>query len=206
MIRWSPVAAVIAFAGAAAAQPGLLATAQAFKLLSEGAFSTPDPALEAQAARASAMVTGMRPTLPPGAARDAQAELQALEAARRAHDRAGVALASADVYRILVSLSDQASKVPPEVRLLDYARLRYNADLRARPPRWDDARDAVAFALGRWTAIAPRVTDGSLRLKVDDALNRLNIAAGDRDPGRADRASNDLLDLIQQLDAVFVAL
>ena len=207
MFRPTPVIAVIALAvaGAAVAQPGMLAAAEAFKRLGEAAFSAPDSDLKAAVARASAMVAGVRATLPPGAARDMDAELRTLAAASRAGDRASIALASAEAYRILVGLSNPASKIPPEVRLLDYARLRYKGDLLARPPGWDDARDAVAFARERWTTLRPRIGSGSLRLKIDDVLDELDSAAADRDPARGDQAANDLLDLIDQLEAYFAA-
>jgi hypothetical protein len=208
MIRSGPAAAVIALAvaGVAAAQPALTAAAGTFKMLSEAAFAGTESAIAAAAARAEAAAAGVRPALPPGAARDLEAQLQALEAARRARDRSGIALASAEAYRILASLSDRTSKIPAEVRLLDYARLRFKADTRAAPPRWDDARDAVAFARARWAPIAPRVTTGSLRIQVDKALDDLDAAAGDRDPIKADQASDRFLDLTHQLEAYFAAL
>lgn len=84
MTRASPVAAVIVLAssGAVAAQPGLLAAAAAFKVLSEAAFAVPDPALYAAAAHALTTMAGVRAAIPPGVARDVQAELRALDAAR----------------------------------------------------------------------------------------------------------------------------
>jgi hypothetical protein len=208
MFRSSPVAAIIALAvgAAAAAQPALNPAAQAFKVLSEAAFTTPDATLDATTARAVTRVAGARGAVPPAVAGELQAELRTLDAARRARNRAGVALASAEVYRILVEVGGPTTKIPPEVRLLDYARLRYEADLQAGPTRWDDARDAAAFARARWTEIAPRVNAGALRLQVDQTIDQLDVAAGDRDPELANQAAGDLSDLVQQLEAYFVAL
>jgi hypothetical protein len=210
MFHSSPVVAAVialAFSGAAAAQPALTAAAPAFRMLSQAAFVTPDSALDASTARAVARVASVRATFPPAATAELEDQLRRLDAARRARNRAGVALASAEVYRILVEVGGpNATKIPPEVRLLDYARLRYQADLQAGPTRWDDARNAAAFARSRWTEIAPRVASGALVLQVDQAIDNMDIAAGDRDPVQADRAVGDLSDVVQQLEAYFIAL
>jgi hypothetical protein len=203
-----PVAAIIAvaFSGVAATQPALLAVAHSFKMLNEAAFAAPLPTLDAAAARALAMMENVRATLPPGVARDLASELRALDAARRAGDRPGISLASAEIYRMLVVLAGPHTKIPPEVRLLDYARMRYKADLQVRPPRWDDGRDDAIYARARWNDLRPRITEGSLRLKVDMGLDELDSAVRDRDLVRADQAANDFLDLIDQLEAYFAAL
>lgn len=205
MMRWSPVTAilVVASASVAAAQPALLPAAGSFRELSEAAFAAPQPALDQAAERALVSMGRVRASLPPGESREVGTQLAALDAARRGGDRPRIALASAEVYRILVTFAGPQTKIPPEVRLLDYSRLRYQGALATAPLRWDDARGAVVYARARWAELSPRVTEGSLRLRVGDALDAMDSAAGDRSSPRADQAASDFQSVVSQLQAYF---
>lgn len=64
--------------------------------------------------------------------------------ARNANNRADIALASIEGFREVVGVMPGRSLVPADVRLLDYAGLRYDADVQASTPRWADMPKATA--------------------------------------------------------------
>ncbi|HEV7386064.1 MAG TPA: hypothetical protein VGN89_14380 [Phenylobacterium sp.] len=185
-----------------AAQAGLLAAAEPFEALTEMAFTAKPLELDRSIATAVATAEHVRPALPSDAQRDLKTQLDAIAAARRVDDRAGVALASVEIYRLLVSHA-AAGPVPMEVNLLDYAGFRYDADLKARPSRWDDMAEAAAFGQEKWDAIAARVTDPGLHDRMAKALSDMAAAAARKDAALAADAVKRELDLVDLLEVFF---
>jgi hypothetical protein len=148
-------------------------------------------------------VGGIRSLLSPDATRKIDELLAALQRDRADGKRADVALSSIEIYRILVSLVPGGTKVPVDVSLLDYAGFRFQADLKAEPPRWDDMTEAVLFANNHWVVIAPRVRDKSVSVSFEAALSQMAIAAEHRDAKLAATASNDELNQVDRLEAYF---
>jgi hypothetical protein len=185
-----------------AAQSGLLAAAEPFEVLTEGAFTEAAPALDKLIA--TAMVTGehVRPALPQDAQAELKTRLDEIAAARRVDNRSGIAMASVEVYRLLVEHAPSA-KIPREVNLLDYAGFRYDTDLKSRPVAWDDMAAAAAFGRDRWNAIEARVTDKSLHDRMTGALADMAAAAQAKDAVRAADAVRRELDLVDLLEAFF---
>jgi hypothetical protein len=181
----------------------LLASAEPFELLTEGAFTDPVSKLDRMIAQGRNAVGGVRSLLSPDATRKIDELLAALQRDRADGKRADLALSSIEIYRILVSSVPGGTKVPAEVSLLDYAGFRFQADLKAEPPRWDDMSEAILFANNQWVVIAPRVKDKAVSAPFEGALSQMAIAAEHRDPKLAATAVNDELNQVDRLEAYF---
>ena len=185
-----------------ASDTGLLAAAEPFRALARAAFTARRPLLNRDVARAVAIAQHVKPALPPDAQRELRTQLDAIAGARRIGNRAGIAWASVEIYRLLVSHAPP-TLVPREVSLLRYASLRYEADLRARPASWDDMAEAAALARRTWTAVQGRVSDAALRARMSKALADLALAAQQRDSALAGDAARRALELASLLEAHF---
>jgi hypothetical protein len=183
---------------------GLLAAAEPFKTLARSAFTARLPLLDQSIARAVTVAEHVKPTLPPEAQRELKTHLDAIGAARRGENRAGVARAAVEIYRLLVSHASP-DVVPREVNLLRYAGLRYDADLRARPISWGDMVEAAAFGHRTWAAVEGRVADVALRDRVARSLTDMADAARRRDAALAADADRRELELVSLLEAHFTA-
>lgn len=179
-----------------------LQAAEPFEALTETAFSATPPQLGAAVTKAEAAAAAIMGDLPPEAAGRLEHQMQQVKAEQAAGNRAGIALASIDAYRTLVTAAPPA-RVPNAVNLLDYAGFRYQAQLRARPVRWDDAAASAAFAQGQWGQMMPKVTDALLTARVSAAVDDLKAAAAFRDPAKAERAANTELALVDELETYF---
>ncbi|MDB5450772.1 MAG: hypothetical protein JWQ52_1900 [Phenylobacterium sp.] len=183
-------------------QAGLLAAAEPFEVLTEAAFTARLPVLDQAIATAVATAEHVRQALPPEARKELQTHLDAIAAARPTEDRAGVALASIEIYRMLVSYAPPGP-VPKEVNLLDYVGFRYDADRKAQPTRWDDMVEAAAFGQRTWTAIEGRVADRALHDRESQALRDMAEAARLQNAALAADAAKRELDLVDLLEAYF---
>jgi hypothetical protein len=180
----------------------LLAAAEPFEAIAGTAFTARYPELDPLIAKAVATAERVKPLLPPDARQELGTRLDEIAAARRVDDRPGIALAAAEVYRILVSHAPHAP-VPTEVALLDYAGLRYGADLKARPIRWGDMTEAVAYARRIWGAIERRVGDKPLHDGFARALADMGAAVQRRDAAAAADAVKREMDLVDMLETWF---
>ena len=180
----------------------LLTAAEPFEALTETAFTASRPQLTATALRAEAAAETVRGKLPAEAARELASRLAQIQTGLQTDNRADVAIASVEAYRILVSAAPRA-RVPLEVNLLDYAGFRYQADLRAKPARWADMAKAAEFASSQWQALLPRVTDPGLRGRMQGAVRALSLAEAQHDRARADLAAQTQLGLVDELELHF---
>jgi hypothetical protein len=183
---------------------GLLAAAEPFKTLAGAAFTARLPLLDRSIARAVTVAEHVKPALPPEAQRELKTHLDAMGAARRHENRAGVAWAAVEIYRLLVSHASP-DVVPREVNLLRYAGLRYDADFKARPIGWDDMVEAAAFGHRTWAAVAGRVADVALRDRISRTLADMADAARRRDATLAADADRRELELVSLLETHFTA-
>jgi hypothetical protein len=180
----------------------MLAAAEPFEALIHVAFTATAPELDKLIA--TAMVTGehVKPALPQDAQVELKTRLDEMSAARHVDNRAGIALAAVEVYRVLVS-HGPGTPVPNEVSLLHYAGLRYDVDRQTRLVPWDDMVAAVAFGQDQWKAIEARVTDKALHDRMTRALADMAAAASLKDPFLADHAVHGELGLVDLLEAFF---
>ena len=198
-----------AAAGAADAGPrdkadaALLAASDAFQALSENAYGLTPPRLEAQVGAAHGAAVGVRAQLSSQAQTELNGLLTRLDDGLASDDRAGIALAAVEVYRLLIGGVRHPGKAPPGVGMLSYAGLRYDAGRRANPERWDDMAEAVAIARDQWLAVSPRIKDAALLGQMDKAIADMAAAAARRDPKSAGRAAKGELDLIDDLQGYF---
>jgi hypothetical protein len=179
-----------------------LQAAEPFEALTETAFSATPPELGAAVTKAEAAAAVIVRDLPPEAAGRLKDQVQQVKAEHAAGNRAGIALASVEAYRTLVTAAPPA-KVPNAVNLLDYAGFRYQAELRAQPVRWDDAVASATFAQAQWDQLMPKVIDAVLTARVSAAVNDLKAAAASRDRARAESAANTELALVDELETYF---
>jgi hypothetical protein len=188
-----------------AADVGLLAAAEPFEALTDAAFTTKLAELDPGLATAVVTAEHVKPALPPDAQKELQTHLDAIAAARREGNRAGIALDSVEVYRVLVSHAPP-DVVPREVNLLRYAGHRYAVDLKAAPASWDDAAEAAAFGQHAWAAIQGRVADASLRDRMSKALSDMAEAVRRRDAALAADAYQRELALADLVETDFATV
>ena len=180
-----------------------LAAAEPFETLTKEAPSAPPSRLDKLIADAKKAAAGISPAL--GAARKSALEthLAAVDVAHKGGDRTGVALAAVEGYRTLVESANDTGKVPTAVSLLDYSGFRYQADLSAKPVRWDDMAQAVAFAQGQWNSIASRVTDTALKAEFDKSVADMTASVKAKNAKGATASSTHELDLVDKLEGFF---
>ena len=97
----------------------LRAAAEPFENLTEISFSATLPAIDRTIGEAESAAREIRGSLPADAVRRMDMLISAMKSTRQKQDRAGLALASIEVYRVLVSAVTDNAKVPIEVSLLD---------------------------------------------------------------------------------------
>ncbi len=181
----------------------LRAAAEPFETLTETAFSAPEPELRKRLTKAGEALQSMRHLLNRQAADEVDDHFSVLKAAASKSERALMALASIEVYRILVSAVSSEAKVPNSVSLLDYAGFRYDADLKADPIRWSDMSEAARFAKQEWQMLAPRVDSPKLAEEVSAAVASMASAAQQKDESAAARSAKAELDLVDRLETHF---
>lgn len=179
------------------------AAAEPFEKLTETAFTATPAVLDTTIAEVRAAAQGVRGMLATEAAASLDSRLAAIEAARRSDNRADLAIAAVEGYRTLVSSASPDAKVPAAVNLLDYAGFRYDADLKAKPPRWADMTQAINFAREQWATISPQVTDSAIRSRMDKALTDMAGAASRRDAKAGSAAAQRELALVDDLEKFF---
>lgn len=185
----------------AARSQALLAAAEPFETAATTAFSASQRQLDRTIARADAAAGQVRGAMGKEAPR-LDGHVAALREARDHGDRSGVALAAVEGYRTLVT----AAPAPPTFRslsLMDYAGFRYVADLKSRPIRWGDMREAAAFAADQWAEIEGRVGDRALRARGQTAIVDMAEAARERDAELAAEASRAQADVVDELERRF---
>ncbi len=204
----SPPAAAVAPAaaqpsGSSPANSALLAAGEPFENLTEQAPTAPFATLDGMIVKAQGAAQNVRGYLPTDVAGQLDAKLGEIKVARQANRRADLALASIEVYRILISAVTPPVSTPTPVKMLDYAGFRYNADLIATPSRWSDMTQAIAVARDNWSQLSPQVTDQALRSKVDAAIAEMESAATSRNAKQAAGAVKRELDLVDALEKFF---
>ncbi|MDQ6892298.1 MAG: hypothetical protein M3167_06420 [Acidobacteriota bacterium] len=181
----------------------LRAAAEQFEKLTEIAFSAAWPTLAKRGDDAEKAADGLRRSLPNNIADQLDAQLSTMKTSRQNKDRAGLALSSIEAYRVLVSAVTDKVKVPTEVSLLDYAGFRYDADLKAKPIRWDDMARAVSFAHETWGALSPRAKASPVAVRFEKAVTNMDKAVAQRNKSLAAASVKAELDLVDQLEAFF---
>lgn len=191
--------------GARAAPPtvDLAAAAEPFEALTETAFTSKPAELDAAVATAMTAAAASEAHLKFADWTTVQKQMAAIADARRLDQRADIALASIDIYRVMVSAGSRRA-IDKQVSLLDYAGFRFDADLKASPPRWKDAADAAAFGQAHWQTITTVITDTALQIRMSRALSDMADSARNQNAAAASAAAKRELDLVDSLEA-FVA-
>lgn len=186
----------------AAASAPLPAT-EYFEGLTEEAFAATDQRLDALISLARTASDRDRQTLSPAMAAELDNLLTRIDRHRAAMNRADLAIASVEAYRLFVSASPGSDPIPMQVSLLDYAGFRFSADLNAGPTRWDDALVALGYADSQWNQISGRVTDTAVRNRFNSALTGMRTALAANDLAGAKQAGLRELDLVDELETWF---
>ena len=180
----------------------LLAAAEPFEKLTEIAFTAPLPEIDKTIADARSAAASVRFLLS-GGATSADKLFLDIDRARKASDRAGLALASIEIYRGIVSSVPSGTKVPPAVSLLDYAGFRYQANLKAVPVRWKDMSEAMVYARSQWSEVAPKLNNDPLAATFEKALVNMEKAAASKDAALAESSATEELNLVDNLEVYF---
>lgn len=183
----------------------LRAAAEPFEKLTEIAFSARWPTIDQTIGETKAAARGVHGSLSEDAAGQLDVRIAAIKSARQKHDRTGLALSSIEAYRVLVSAVTDNAKIPTEVSLLDYAGFRYDANLKARPIRWDDIATSVSFARKTWDALSPRAKASPVATKFEEAISDMDKAVVERNKSLAASSVKTELDLVDQLEKFFSA-
>ena len=181
----------------------LMAAAEPFENLTEGAFAPGTGKLDDLIVKAKSSADGASKLLAPAEAQALSSHIAAIDAARAGNNRADLAIAAVEGYRTLVSNAGGRQKVPKEVSLLDYSGFRYQADLKATPVRWSDAVLAVDFADAQFQQISALVSDQSLRAQMSKVLTEMRAASQSKNAKAAMTASTRELDLVDNLENYF---
>lgn len=174
-----------------------------FEGLTEEAFTAPENRLDVLIGLARGASDKDRRTLPAARATELDSLLARIDQHRAAMNRADLAIASVEAYRLFVSASQTSTPIPTQVSLLDYAGFRFGADLNAQPVRWDDASTALDYADTQWNQISGRVTDPAVRNRFNNALVEMRTALASKNLASAKRAGLQELDLVDELETWF---
>lgn len=183
----------------------LRAAAEPFERVTEISFKATLAAIDQTIGEAETAARGVRTLLPLDAAGRLDAQIGAMKAARQKQDHAGLALASIEAYRVLVSAVADSAKVPTEVSLLDYAGFRYDADLKASPIRWRDMTKAVSFARETWAKLLPRAKSFPEAARFKKTIADMDKAVAQEEVSSAALSVKAELDLVDQLESFFSA-
>ena len=183
----------------------LRAAAKPFENLTEISFSATLPAIDRTIGEAESAAREIGGSLPADAVRRMDMLISAMKSTRQKQDRAGLALASIEVYRVLVSAVTDNAKVPIEVSLLDYAGFRYDADLEASPIRWGDMAQAVSFAHENWNKLPPRTKPFPVAQEFEKAITDMDNAVIQKIGSLAASSVKIELDLVDRLEKFFSA-
>lgn len=183
----------------------LLAAAEPFEKLTEIAFTAPLPEIDKTIVDAHSAAASVRPLLSTASANLADKLFLDIDRARKGSDRPGLALASIEIYRGIVSSVPSGTKVPSAVSLLDYAGFRYQADLKAAPPRWKDMSDAMRFAQSQWSALKPKLNDTALATSFEKTLADMEKAVAKKDVAFAAASAAEELNMVDKLEIHFAA-
>ena len=181
----------------------MLAAAEPFETLTEQAQTASAAKLPSLISDAQKAARGIAPALEAPQQAALATNLFNIHAAHKANDRTGIALAAVAGYRTLVESAKDTGKVPLAVSLLDYSGFRFQADLSAKPTRWEDMATAVSFAAQQWSGIEARVTDTALKADFVKSIDGMNKAVEARDAKAAKSSSTHELDLVDKLEGFF---
>lgn len=183
----------------------LLAAAEPFEKLTETAFAEPFSALDETISQARTAAADVRDLVSPASLNRMDGLLADVARYRQREERADIALASIEIYRLLVSAVQPGAKTPSDVSLLDYAGFRYQADLKASPARWADMVEATRFAQARWATVKPMVSSPPLIAAFEAALADMEKAIVTLNVVLAESSVTAELALVDRLGEYFSA-
>jgi len=181
----------------------VLAAVEPFETLTETAFTATAPELAKSIDATDAAARSIATLVPGDVAQRLQAQSAAIHRAQTSGQRADVALASIEGFREVVGAVPAGAPIPADVSLLDYAGLRYDSDVQANPPRWDDTAKAIIYARERTAALAPLAQAAPLLPAMNAAISGMKTAASAHDAARARAGAKVELDLVDKLEATF---
>lgn len=171
-----------------------------FEIITEQAFAAKPDELRSLIAKAQASYGRVKPTLSPQQRADAQRHLAALTNAEQRRDSSGVALASVEVYRLLLEAQNRPDDPAIRAGLLDYAGFRYDALAQVTDVSWPDMARTVRFAEAEWQRLSPFIGDTALRARFSDSLKAMSEAVARRDKSAARTAAATELQLVDLLE------
>lgn len=176
------------------------AAVEPFEILTEQAFTANPNQLRTLVSNAKSSYRTVESGLAPPQRAGANQHLTALTKADRQGDRAGMALASVELYRLLLEVQNRAGDPAIRAGLLDYAGFRYNALAQARQIDWAEMSRTTRSAQIEWRRLEPSIADKSLRQRFSNSLKAMSDAATKRDKASARKAASIELQLVDLLE------
>lgn len=189
--------------GTPARDAAILAAAEPFEKLTETSFSATPAVLDGTIMEVQTAARGLKGVVGVDVTNRLETRLAEIASARKSDNRADLAISAVEGYRVLVSAVPSNSKVPTAVNLLDYVGFRYDADLKAKPSRWEDMKQALTFGREQWASIASQVTNATLRARMDAALKEMSDAVSAHDALAASAVAQRELALVDELEKFF---
>lgn len=182
-------------------RPCLLAAAESYEALTERASVESFSQLRLEARDAETTARRCKHSLN---SEQSAALYEVFDRVNQAQNPSAFALAAVEGYRILVTAhQSDASPVPIEVALLDYAGFRYQAGASAPAPLWNDMREAASIAERHWASIAPGIANMTLKQQFSDEIAAMRAAIEQADIAAARRAVAAELDDVDRLEQHF---
>lgn len=181
----------------------VLAAVEPFEALAETAIVAPPAQLDHSIAAVETAVRSVEAMIPAEVASRLRADVAKIAAARKSNQRIDLATASIEGFRDVVGAIPGKIVVPKDVSLLDYSGIRYDNDVQAMPPRWDDMLQAIAYGRERTIALSSLPSAGKLLSEVDKAFAQMEKAVRMRDVKAARAAAKMELDLVDKLELAF---
>lgn len=158
-------------------------------------------AVEKAFEKAEQLKEGTKALLPKATASEFDIAYGAMQDARAKKDGVGIALAAAEIYKLIIeSLNVATLVIPKDVDLLDYIGFRGTALLKASPQNWEAIAKNASVANVYWKRIHAKVTHEKLAAAVEKALKEMNAAAASHDSAASMTAAKELLDLVDELE------
>ena len=158
-------------------------------------------AVEKAFEKAESLKAGTKAILSGGAGAEFDIAYTAMQDARAKKDAVGIAIAAAEIYKLIIeSLNAATLVIPKDVDLLDYIGFRGVALLKASPQNWEAIVKNATVANVYWKRIHAKVTHEKLAAAVDKSLKDMAASAASHDSAANMTAAKELLDLVDELE------
>ncbi len=183
----------------------LAAAGEPFEALAEQAPSATPKQLGQLTTLAAASYRKVEPTLTPSQRADADRYMVKINAKDQMADRSTIALASVEIYRLLLEAQNRAGDPVIGAGLLDYAGFRYRALADAKNVNWAELSRTTRAAQFEWNKLKPSIASAPHRKRFANSLLAMEASAAKRDRIAAKKSADIELQLVDLLEGQLAA-